>query len=112
MFNRALPLNEFADDKLLQLELLFNDLVQVSRAVFFVIRFGVCNFELMQLLATASNGRACWSLGIGRLRWLRDESPHQFSSCADYVNFHSYNQSCKFRLCATDCVPGLWISTV
>src|ERR1051326_1102925 len=84
--------------ELFQLQFLFHDLVQVGRAALLVIRLGISDLKLMQLLATARSGRACWSLGIGRLRRLRDEGPNKFSSFADYMNFHGYNQSCRFRL--------------
>lgn len=101
-----------AGDELLQLQFLFHDLVQFSGAALSIVRVRVGDLHLMQLLAAARNGRAHGSFGIGRLLRLRDKCTHQFPFCADYVKFHSYNQFCKFRLWATGCVPGLWISTV
>ena len=84
--------------KLLELQFLFYDLVQLGGTAIAIVRVGVRDLQLMQLLATAGNGRARWRFGIRRLRWLRDESPHQFTSFANNVNFHDYNQSCRFKL--------------
>jgi hypothetical protein len=79
--------------RLLQLQFLLHDFVQVSQPAFLVIRFGIFDFELMQLLAAARDGRADGSFAIGRLELLRDEGPHQFPSSADYVNVHCHSQS-------------------
>jgi hypothetical protein len=69
--------------RLLQLQLFLHDLMQLGGAAVSIVRVGVPDLKLMQLLATARDRRARWSLGIGWLLRLRDESPDQFTSCAD-----------------------------
>ena len=87
-----------ASEKLFQLQFLFDDFVQIVQPSFLVIRLGIFDFEFMQPLPMSCDGRAYWSLGIGRLWRLRNVRPHQLTSCADYVKFHLYNQSCRFKL--------------
>src|ERR1041385_9518690 len=69
----------FADDKLLQLQFLFHDLVQFNGTALSIVRVGVCDLQLMQLLAAPCNGRAHGSLRIVRLLRLRNKRPHEFA---------------------------------
>jgi hypothetical protein len=66
----------FSRRRLLQLQFLFHDLVQVGGTAVSIVRVGIRDLELMQLLAVSRDGCAHGSFAIGRLRLLRDEGPH------------------------------------